>query len=67
MLMFTFITGRCLELITYHLQAIKDQNLILTTLLPEANKKKIDECVRQEISKSILDGQEDDLFIVQQS
>ena len=45
LLMFTFITGRCLILITHRLQAIKDQNLILTTLLPEANKKTIDECV----------------------
>jgi len=45
LLISTFITGRCLALITHRLQAIKDQNLILTTLLPEANKKAIDECV----------------------
>ena len=36
---------RCLASITYRLQAINDQNLILTTLLSGANKKKIDECV----------------------
>ena len=41
--MSTFI--RCLTLITHRLQAIQDQSLILTTLLPEANKKTIDECV----------------------
>jgi hypothetical protein len=40
-----FITGRCLALITYRLQAINDQSLVLTTLLPGANKKTIDECV----------------------
>ena len=43
--MFTFITGRCFTLITHRLEVIKDQNFILTTLLPEANKKTIDECV----------------------
>ena len=36
---------RCLGLITYRLQAINDQNQILTTLLPGANTKTIDECV----------------------
>ena len=41
----TFITRRCLVLITYRLQAINDQSVILTTLLPGANKKTIDECV----------------------
>jgi hypothetical protein len=40
-----FITGRCLALITHRLQAINDQSLALTTLLPEANMKTIDECV----------------------
>ena len=45
LLMSTFITKRCFTLITHRLQAIKDQNLILTTLLPEANKKTINECV----------------------
>ena len=45
LLMYTFVTGRCLTSITHRLQAIKDQNLILTTLLPEANKKTINECV----------------------
>ena len=45
LLMSSFITERCLTLITHRLQAIKDQNFILTTLLPQANKKTIDECV----------------------
>ncbi|KIM49725.1 hypothetical protein M413DRAFT_115292 [Hebeloma cylindrosporum] len=35
----------CLASITHRLQAINDQNFILTTLLPGANKRKIDDCV----------------------
>ena len=36
---------RCLSSIDHRLQAINDQSLILTTLLPIANKKAIDDCV----------------------
>ena len=32
-------------MINHRLQAINDQSLVLTTLLPVANKKVIDECV----------------------
>ncbi|KIM49724.1 hypothetical protein M413DRAFT_21884 [Hebeloma cylindrosporum] len=35
----------CLASITHRLQAINDQNFILTTLLPGANRRKIDDCV----------------------
>ena len=36
---------RCLALINHRLQTINDQSTILTTLLPVANMKVIDECV----------------------